>query len=237
MERNFLKAVEKADSKFFDTIEKEKINFLQNRFQEQGFVLVKNFLSEEVVELANESFEIHYAKAEYIEKYFENTIPISLTKPNLPAPLYGRFGNIDKRMGFVSKDLHTYAYSVGEALLKKKKDFIEKISQQELDYTNSFCRKYTEGSSLGKHKDRPALQVSATICLGGEKWEIFIKDKSDNTHSITMSAGDAIVYSGTELEHWREKLDKGYVNMCFIHYCKKGSEYKLDGREFIGQPK
>ena len=43
-----------------------------------------------------------------------------------------------------------------------------------------------------------------------------------------MSAGDAIVYSGTELEHWREELDKGYVNMCFIHYCKKGSEYKLD---------
>tara|TARA_X000000368_G_scaffold88255_2_gene67184 strand:- start:11707 stop:12420 length:714 start_codon:yes stop_codon:yes gene_type:complete len=237
MERNFLKAVEKADNKFFDTIEKEKIYFLQNRFQEQGFVLVKNFLSEEVVELVNESFEIHYAKAEYIEKYFENTIPISLTKPNIPSPLYGKFGKIDKRMGFANRDLHSYAYSVGEALLKKKKDFIEKISQQELDYTNSFCRKYTEGSSLGKHKDRPALQVSATIFLGGEKWEIFIKDKSDNTHSITMSAGDAIVYSGTELEHWREKLDKGYVNMCFIHYCKKDSEYKLDGREFIGQPR
>ena len=237
MERNFLKAVEKADNKFFDTIEKEKINFLQNRFQEQGFVLVKNFLSDEVVELANESFEIHYATAEYIEKYFENTIPFSLTKPNISSAPYGKFGRIDKRMGFANRDLHSYAYSVGEALLKKKKDFIEKISQQELDYTNSFCRKYTEGSSLGKHKDRPALQVSATICLGGEKWEIFIKDKSDNTHSITMSAGDAIVYSGTELEHWREKLDKGYVNMCFIHYCKKDSEYKLDGREFIGQPK
>jgi len=237
MERNFLKAVEKADNKFFNTIEKEKINFLQNRFQEQGFVLVKNFLSEEVVELVNESFEIHYAKAEYIEKYFENTIPISLTKPNISSPLHGKFGKIDKRMGFANRDLHSYAYSVGEALLKKKKDFIEKISQQELDYTNSFCRKYTEGSSLGKHKDRPALQVSATICLGGEKWEIFIKDKSDNTHGITMSAGDAIVYSGTELEHWREKLNKGYVNMCFIHYCKKGSEYKLDKREFIGQPR
>ena len=83
MERNFLKAVEKADNKFFDTIEKEKINFLQNRFQEQGFVLVKNFLSKEVVELVNESYEIHYAKAEYIEKYFENTIPTSLTKPNV----------------------------------------------------------------------------------------------------------------------------------------------------------
>jgi|TARA_B100000900_G_C20586506_1_gene719818 alkylated DNA repair dioxygenase AlkB len=237
MEYNFLKAVEKADDKFFDTIEKEKINFLQNRFQEQGFVLVKNFLSEEVADLVNESFEIHYAKAEYIEKYFENTIPISLTKPNIASALYGRFGKIDKKMGFANRDLHSYAYSVGEALLKKKKDFIENISQQKLDYTNSFCRKYTEGSSLGKHKDRPALQVSATICLGGEKWEIFIKDKSDNTHSITMSAGDAIVYSGTELEHWREKLDKGYVNMCFIHYCKKDSEYKLDGREFIGQPR
>ena len=56
MERNFLKAVEKADNKFFDIIEKEKIYFLQNRFQEQGFVLVKNFLSEEVVELANDKF-------------------------------------------------------------------------------------------------------------------------------------------------------------------------------------
>jgi len=235
MEHNFLKAVEKADDKFFDTIEKEKIIFLQNRFQEQGFVLVKNFLSEEVAELVNESFEILYAKAEYIDKYFENTIPVSLTKPNMAVPFYGQFGKLNKKMGFEKKDLHTYAYSVGEALLKNKKDFIEKVSQQKLDCTNSFCRKYTKGSSLGKHKDRPALQVSATICLGGEKWEIFIKDKSDNTHSITMSAGDAIIYLGTELEHWREKLDKGYVNMCFIHYCKEGSKYKFDGREFLGQ--
>ena len=86
-----------------------------------------------------------------------------------------------------------------------------------------------------KRQDRPALQVSATICLGGEKWEIFIKDKSDNTHSITMSAGDAIVYLGTELEHWREKLKEGEVNMCFLHYCKKDSEWVLDGREFLGQ--
>ena len=28
---------------------------------------------------------------------------------------------IDKRMGFVSKDLHSYAYSVGEAFIKKEK--------------------------------------------------------------------------------------------------------------------
>ena len=237
MEHSFLKAVEQADDKFFQTIEKEKINFLQNRFQEQGFVLVKNFLSEEIVNLFNDTFEIHYASAQYLDKYYNNTIPNSFTKHDLAAPLYGKFGSSDSKNWFTKGSLHIYAFPFGEAILKKQKPLVEKISQQDLDLTNSFCRKYAKGSILGKHKDRPALQVSATVCLGGEKWEIFIKDKSDNTHSITMSAGDAIVYLGTELEHWREELKEGEVNMCFLHYCKKDSEWVLDGREFLGQIK
>ena len=49
-----------------------------------------------------------------------------------------------------------------------------------------------------------------------------------------------LIYSGCELEHWREAFKGKNCCQVFLHYNKKGStqakENKFDKREFLGLP-
>ena len=44
---------------------------------------------------------------------------------------------------------------------------------------------------------------------------------------ITQSPGDVIIYKGTKLKHWRNKLnDGGIYYQMFLHYIDKNGKYK-----------
>jgi hypothetical protein len=53
-----------------------------------------------------------------------------------------------------------------------------------------------------------------------------------------LNPGDAVIYKGCEVTHWRRKLAKGLINVQFmLHYVDKNgpyTEYKFDGRESLG---
>ena len=53
-----------------------------------------------------------------------------------------------------------------------------------------------------------------------------------------LNPGDAVVYKGCEVTHWRRKLPKGHINVQFmLHYVDKNgpyAEYKFDKREALG---
>jgi len=111
----------------------------------------------------------------------------------------------------------------------------EAISSLELFPTYSYFRVYERGHALAKHTDRPACEISLTLCLGyraERPWPILIEGPS-GVSSIELAPGDGLFYRGIECPHWREPLEGEQAVQVFLHYVDKNgpySEWKYDKR-------
>jgi len=114
----------------------------------------------------------------------------------------------------------------------------EKHCGKKLYPTYSYARLYVPGEELTKHTDRPACEISATITLGfeGNVWSIYMDGKK-----VDMAVGDAILYRGMDVEHWREKYTEGqWQAQVFLHYVDANGPHKdekYDNRGLLGKPK
>ena len=123
--------------------------------------------------------------------------------------------------------------------------------------TYSYARIYKRGDILKRHKDRPSCEISTTLNLGGESWPIFIDptgsnnviDEYKNIHKpdapkgvrVDLEIGDMLVYSGCDLEHWREPFEGENCGQVFLHYNNRNGQFKdiniFDGRHKLGVPR
>tara|TARA_R110000851_G_scaffold1373_1_gene5090 strand:+ start:2226 stop:2792 length:567 start_codon:yes stop_codon:yes gene_type:complete len=112
-------------------------------------------------------------------------------------------------------DTAFYADYLTESLLINKHSEMEKITGLSLKPTYSYWRMYTKFSDLEPHTDRPACEISVTINLGGDgtSWPIFMDKKP-----INLDPGDAAIYLGCELRHWREEFEGDWQAQAFLHY-------------------
>ena len=134
-------------------------------------------------------------------------------------------------------DTYFYADPLMESLMMDKLPLMEKETGLELLPTYAFWRMYTLNANLDKHKDRPACEVSVTVMIGsdGTKWPIFMEGKE-----FELKIGDAVIYLGYELEHWREEFKGDWHAQTFLHYVNKNGQNKewyLDKRLTLGQQK
>jgi len=98
---------------------------------------------------------------------------------------------------------------------------IEQIIQIKLIPMFCYNRIYRTGAILRTHKDSGRAEIGATINLGqqGKPWDIWLMDYDENAHNITLEPGDALVYYGKNLHHWRGKLvDTDFVSQVMFHY-------------------
>lgn len=115
-------------------------------------------------------------------------------------------------------------------LLTEMLPHIESYSGKKLYPTYAYARLYQPGEELKVHRDRNACEISVTITLGfeGKKWPIYIghnKDKSDATE-ITMEIGDAVLYRGIDVWHWRGKFEGEWQAQVFLHYVDANGPHK-----------
>lgn len=160
------------------------------------YKIIKNFLSKDEIEL--------------LDLYCEITFTTNLQ-------------NFDESAKTSNSDTYYYADRVMESLLLKKKQFMEKETNKKLLPTYSFWRMYTKYSDLQKHKDREACEISVTVNIGsdGTSWPIFL----DGT-PIELNQGDAVIYLGRQLPHWREPFKGDWCAQCFLHYVDADGEFK-----------
>ena len=104
----------------------------------------------------------------------------------------------------------------------------------ELLPTYSYTRLYEKGNILRRHKDRPSCEISTTLHLGGDEWPIFLDPSGQNFVidevkqtikpgapkgiQVDLKRGDMLIYSGCELEHWREPFEGNVCAQVFLHY-------------------
>jgi len=127
-----------------------------------------------------------------------------------------------------------YGDTVTDSLMLKKKLLMENETGKKLLPTYSFWRCYTQYADLKKHKDRPSCEISVTVNIKGDgtPWPIFIEGTP-----LNLNKGDAAIYLGCELEHWREEFKGDYQFQTFLHYVDaEGSnkEYYMDKRQYWG---
>tara|TARA_R100001015_G_C4622442_1_gene179882 strand:+ start:1177 stop:1731 length:555 start_codon:yes stop_codon:yes gene_type:complete len=120
-------------------------------------------------------------------------------------------------------DTKFYGDPVMESVLLNKQKLMEKETGMKLLPTYAFWRMYTYLAELKKHKDRPACEISTTIMLGSDgdcEWPIFMEGVR-----VDLKPGDAVIYLGCELKHWRETFKGDWQSQVFMHYVNKNGKY------------
>lgn len=133
-----------------------------------------------------------------------------------------------------------YADALSEAMMPLVRRRLESETRLELLPTYSFARIYTTKSKLSKHVDRGACEVSATMTVGFKNseglWPICVEHNGDRL-AVELDIGDALIYRGMQLPHWREKLPSGLWCQIFFHFVDANgplAKHHYDGRGRLG---
>ena len=174
-------------------------------------------------ELANFIFNYFLLKRDAVKFMYENNI----TYDN------GMFGTWTDQQ--IPNTYSHYADLVMETLLVKMLPVMKEHTGLDLIPTYSYARVYKKGDELKRHKDRPSCEISTTLNLGGDQWSIFIEGEK-----VLLDIGDMLVYSGCDLEHWREPFEGNICGQVFLHYNHLNGKFsdknKFDGRPMLGLP-
>jgi hypothetical protein len=133
-----------------------------------------------------------------------------------------------------------YSDMAMETILFILKEKMEKETDLKLHETYSYARLYGKGDILEKHTDRFSCEVSTTLNLGGDMWPIYLKDTKGKEIEVKLKPTDMLIYSGCELEHWRNQFEGDECIQVFLHYNdisgKNAEENKYDTRPHLGLP-
>ena len=206
-------------------------------FEKNNWVKISGLVNEDI------------AKLLYLHTIHEtqrlNYIDTKLGVDNYDEEIWGTF-----RDPMSPGDFGKYGDPIMDSLMQFVMPKIEECTGLELDPNYTYHRLYTSGTELVKHIDRVSCEVSVTLCLGYDvsnvdgnvypdyDWPMFIKE-TDRDLPVHMKPGDALIYRGDLLEHWREPFIG--VNHCqvFLHYNNKNTQYTasvFDGRPLLGLP-
>lgn len=172
-------------------------------------MIVKQFIDKDTVEV--------------ISRYLENALS------RYPENIQGDEGNSCK--------ISFYADPLIEMVLKDKTDYIEQITGLNLYPTFSFVKVYQKGEELKPHVNRPSCEISLSchIATVGKAWPLWMHTPGNNPTKYILEQGDACIYKGCEIVHWREVATETDINVqIMLHYVNKNgpyAEYKYDCRD------
>ena len=198
-------------------------------FKKNKYTVLKNVISKDVADMAY-SYLLNKRKVAEV-----------LLNERFISPFTQYFGVWNDEQ--VPNTYSHYSDILMETLLEKVKPTMEKHTGLKLSPTYSYARIYKNGDILARHKDRYSCEISTTLNLGGDKWPIYLDPtgkKGQAGIKVNLNPGDMLIYSGCELEHWREEFKGKDCGQVFLHYnkssSKKAKKNLYDGRPFIGLP-
>ena len=197
-------------------------------FKEKKYTVIKKAIS---FELANFAYNYLLLKREAVKWMQDNNYISEFT------PGFGTWK--DKH---IPNTYSIYSDMFMETLMMKVLPVMQQHTEMNLIPCYTYTRIYKKGDILKRHKDRPSCEISTTLHLGGEPWPIFLDptgaDNAPTGISINLKVGDMLVYSGCDLEHWREPFEGDNCAQVFLHYNNIdgpfGTKNKFDHRPLLG---
>ena len=148
-----------------------------------------------------------------------------------------------------------YSNIAMETLMLKCQPKMEEVTGLKLYPAYTYARIYKKGDELKRHKDRFSCEISTTMNLGGDDWPIYLSPNENvgapdgknikaaskaKGIKVDLKPGDMLVYSGCELEHWREKFKGKECIQVFLHYNNRkppgAKDNMFDKRPHLGLP-
>ena len=198
-------------------------------FKKNKYLVIKNAISSELADFCYQYFLNKRAVARHLfdDKYISQfTDYFGIWNDQMIPETYSHYGDIAM-----------------DTLLQKVKPVVEKETKIKLTETYSYARIYKKGDELFRHKDRSSCEISTTMHLGGDEWSIFLEPSGEEGKKgveIKLNAGDMLIYSACDLEHWREPFTGKDCGQVFLHYNDssnpKAKFNKFDGRPMLGLP-
>ena len=171
------------------------------------------------------------------------------------SPFENILGHYENKDEQIPDTYSQYGNIAMETLMLKCQPQMEKVTGLKLYPAYTYARIYKKGDELKRHKDRFSCEISTTMNLGGDDWPIYLEPNpkkggvkpgqgyvSDNTKGVRvdLKPGDMLVYSGCELEHWREKFKGKECVQVFLHYNNRktpgAKDNMFDKRPHLGLP-
>ncbi len=91
---------------------------------------------------------------------------------------------------------------------------------------------YRPGATLKRHIDRPQCALTASLLLdfaGAAAWPLHLAQPAGGEEiAVELAPGDAVLYRGCELPHWREAFDGERSASYFLHYVDEEFAGVLD---------
>jgi len=214
------------------------INFKKNKY-----TIIRKAISKDLATFIANYFSMQKqvydtCRAQRYISPFENILGHYENKDEQIPDTYSQYGNIAM-----------------ETLMLKCQPEMEKVTGLKLYPAYTYARIYKKGDELKRHKDRFSCEISTTMNLGGDDWPIYLEPNptkggvkegvgyvSDNTKGVKvdLKPGDMLVYSGCELEHWREKFKGEECVQVFLHYNNRktagAKDNMFDKRPHLGLP-
>lgn len=131
-----------------------------------------------------------------------------------------------------------YADLVTETLLKQKHPEIQQLLGEAVWPSYSYLRLHSRGASMPIHTDRDGSEIGVSICIDTDvDWPLWFRT-SQGDSPVVMKPGDAVVYEGRKLPHWRETYEGSRQVQCMLFYVRQLGEcarWRFDGRSSVGQ--
>ena len=193
----------------------------------------------------------------FVANYFsmQKQVYYTCRKARYFSPFENILGYYEEPDGQIPNTYSHYADIAMETLMLKCQPQMEKITGLKLYPAYTYARLYKYGDALKRHKDRFSCEISTTMHLGGDEWPIYLEPDaskggekpgqgyiSENTKGIKvdLKPGDMLVYSGCELEHWRNKFKGKECAQVFLHYNNRktpgAKDNMFDRRPHLGLP-
>lgn len=114
-----------------------------------------------------------------------------------------------------------YNPNFGLIILCNKCLEVGKYVEENLFPTYCYSRLYRKGSVLERHMDRMSCEISLTLHLDGDKeWPIWVQIPNGEKVSVELESGDALLYLGCVIPHWRDAYEGNRYSQLFLHYVR-----------------
>ncbi|MGX5200391.1 hypothetical protein [Aliikangiella sp. IMCC44632] len=113
-----------------------------------------------------------------------------------------------------------------------------------IELLNSFnsVRRYPQGEVLTKHTDRDAAEIVLSVVIdyaGTQHWPLYLQALADESpvNEIVLGQGDAVLFRGSKLYHWRESLANEWQIQAFFFFVDSNGDFKAHAGDMINKYK
>ena len=159
------------------------INEAKKYFDENGYVVIQNFIKPEMFCLLYEYMKMKARRELLNEAYYPESYISHIN------------GKFDDTQAIGAYSL--YGDPLMDSLLQNSTNFISNTIEVDLIPTYSYWRLYITDNDLKNHKDRPSCEYSTTLCIGYDasnvkekdyNWPIYIRSFKGEVKSVMLYA-------------------------------------------------